>query len=105
MHMCYGFDFLAPDRLTPKMISDVQVKFYEAAPEGWACWAMSNHDVERHLSRWGKDIAAKEAFSKMISAILLTQRGSICLYQGEELGLTEADIPFDDLMDPYGIQF
>ncbi len=30
-------------------------------------------------------------------------RGSVCLYQGDELGLTEADMPFEDLQDPYGI--
>jgi alpha-glucosidase len=41
----------------------------------------------------------------MLSAILLSQRGSVCIYQGEELGLTEADIAYADLQDPYGIQF
>jgi alpha-glucosidase len=37
--------------------------------------------------------------------ILATLRGSICIYQGEELGLPEADIAFEDLQDPYGIRF
>ena len=32
-------------------------------------------------------------------------RGSVCLYQGEELGLDEADIAFEDLRDPYGVAF
>ena len=32
-------------------------------------------------------------------------RGSVCLYQGEELGLGEADVPFKALRDPYGIAF
>ena len=32
-------------------------------------------------------------------------RGSVCIYQGEELGLPEADVAFDDLQDPYGIEF
>ena len=41
----------------------------------------------------------------MLSALLMTQRGSVCIYEGEELGLTEADIAFEDLQDPYGIQF
>jgi alpha-glucosidase len=35
----------------------------------------------------------------------MTQRGSVCIYEGEELGLIEADIAFEDLQDPYGIQF
>ncbi len=32
-------------------------------------------------------------------------RGSVCLYQGEELGLPEAEIAFEDLQDPYGKRF
>jgi len=36
---------------------------------------------------------------------LMSLRGSVCLYQGEELGLTEADLAFEDLRDPYGIRF
>ena len=32
-------------------------------------------------------------------------RGSVCLYQGEELGLPEAELQFEDLRDPYGIEF
>jgi alpha-glucosidase len=38
-------------------------------------------------------------------AMLMSLRGSVCLYQGEELGLPEADVPFEDLQDPYGIEF
>ncbi len=37
--------------------------------------------------------------------LLASLPGSICLNQGEELGLTEADIAFEDLRDPYGIRF
>lgn len=105
MQMCYAFEFLAPEPPTPESIATVQGDFAKAAPEGWACWAFSNHDVVRHVSRWGAHIADREAFAKMMAGLLLTQRGSVCIYQGEELGLTEADIAFEDLQDPYGIQF
>ena len=37
--------------------------------------------------------------------MLSSLRGTICLYQGEELGLPEADLAFEDLRDPYGIRF
>ena len=43
--------------------------------------------------------------AKLALTVLATLRGSICLYQGEELGLTEADLAFEDLRDPYGIRF
>ncbi len=105
MQMCYAFEFLAPDALTPERVVEVQNAFATAAPEGWACWAFSNHDVVRHVSRWGAEVMEREAYAKLLASILLTQRGSVCIYQGEELGLTEADIAFADLQDPYGIQF
>jgi alpha-glucosidase len=105
MHMCYAFEFLAPDPLTPLRVEDVMNDFGAAAPDGWACWAFSNHDVMRHVSRWGSLVADRDAFAKLYSAILMTVRGSVCLYQGEELGLTEAELAYQDLQDPYGIQF
>jgi alpha-glucosidase len=37
--------------------------------------------------------------------LLMCLRGSACIYQGEELGLEEADVAFEDLQDPYGIEF
>jgi alpha-glucosidase len=102
VHMCYAFDFLAPEKINGAKVQKVLEAFAEAASDGWACWAFSNHDVKRHASRWGageKDIAA---YLKVLSALLLSLRGSACLYEGEELGLTEADIAFEDLQDPYG---
>ena len=37
--------------------------------------------------------------------MLLSMRGTPCIYQGEELGLPEVDIPFEELVDPFGIEF
>ena len=37
--------------------------------------------------------------------MLLSLRGSVCLYQGEELALPEADVPYERLQDPYGLTF
>ena len=55
----------------------------------------------RHTTRW----TLSDEAAKTYAALLMCLRGSICLYQGEELGLPEADIAFEDLQDPYGIQF
>ena len=74
------------------------------APDGWICLAFSNHDVVRHVSRWATH-GQQEAFTRLASTLLLSMRGSVCLYQGEELGLTEAELSFEDLVDPYGIEF
>ncbi len=80
-----------------------------AINQGWQCWAFSNHDVERAASRWNPDPAAGEAqhrdFVRLLLALLLSLGGSVCLYQGEELGLTEAALDIADLRDPFGIAF
>ncbi|WP_421926342.1 alpha-glucosidase family protein [Neoaquamicrobium sediminum] len=104
LHMCYTFDLLSPEFSAAYVRGHIEA-FEEAAPEGWVCWAFSNHDVPRHVSRWlrpGDDVDAMARFS---IALLCCLRGSICIYQGEELGLTEADLAFEDLRDPYGIRF
>lgn len=36
---------------------------------------------------------------------MLSLRGSSCLYQGDELGLPEAEVPREQMQDPYGLQF
>jgi alpha-glucosidase len=105
VHMCYAFEFLAPEPLTPAFVRATQEKLQRVAPEGWACWAFSNHDVMRHISRWGANIHDVSGYAKLLSALLMTLRGSVCIYEGEELALPEADLAYEDLRDPYGIQF
>lgn len=49
-------------------------------------WAFSNHDLERAASRiFGENHSLQK--SKMIMSLLLTLPGSVCIFQGEELGL------------------
>ena len=105
VHMCYAFEFLAPERPTAERVREIVTEFEAKAPDGWACWAFSNHDVMRHASRWGAGIDDREAYLRMLATTLLTLRGSVCLYQGEELGLSESDVAFEDLQDPYGVEF
>jgi len=101
MQMCYAFEFLAKAKLTAPYVADTFARLEKAAPEGWACWAFSNHDVPRHISRWNLTDAAARAHA----TLMMCMRGSACIYQGEELGLTEAELAFEDLQDPYGIEF
>ncbi|KAG1715496.1 putative alpha-glucosidase [Nymphon striatum] len=53
VHMCYAFEFLSKDPLTAARIKEVFDRFDAVAPTGWACWAFSNHDVERHYQPMG----------------------------------------------------
>ncbi|MGV1834103.1 alpha-glucosidase family protein [Rhizobium rhizogenes] len=104
LHMCYTFDLLGPD-FTPAHFRRCVGDFQANVADGWVCWAFSNHDVNRHVSRFAATEAEQPRVAKLAISLLSTLRGSICLYQGEELGLPEAELSFEDLRDPYGIRF
>ncbi|WP_394179416.1 alpha-glucosidase [Marinomonas posidonica] len=103
LHMCYSFDLLTHDN-SMQHIRDTMETIENGLGDGWPCWSIGNHDVERVATRWGKnqDNIAK---SKIYMLMLLSLRGSVCLYQGEELALTEAELNFEELVDPFGIAF
>ena len=107
LHMAYtlsplrqGFDWQA--------ISKMLRNIHEAGDEGWPCWSFSNHDVERAISRWNpkRGVTPPDSrFGRLLTMFMLCLRGSVCIYQGEELGLTEATLTFDQLRDPFGITY
>ncbi len=77
------------------------MKLDRVSADFWPCWAYSNHDVVRHMTRWDLTPAAARVYTTMLMCL----RGTACIYQGEELGYGEADVPFEDLQDPYGKEF
>ena len=101
LHMAYCFDLLG-ERHDAPFVHGVLERFGRIVGSGWPCWALSNHDVTRVATRWGGP-EPDPALLRLALALQASLRGSVCLYQGEELGLPEADVPFEDLQDPYGI--
>jgi alpha-glucosidase len=100
LNSAYGFDFLYADELTPALVARAAEEWPESA--GWPSWAFENHDAPRAVSRWiGEDHRDDFARAKML--LLSCLRGSIILYQGEELGLPQVDVPFERLQDPEAI--
>jgi alpha-glucosidase len=104
LHMAYSFEMLSP-KFGAEHFRTLISEFFEGAPDGWPCWAFSNHDVMRHVSRWLDSGADQDALAKQAAALLLSFQGSICLYQGEELGQTDTELSYDELTDPQGMMF
>ncbi|MCD7059174.1 alpha-glucosidase family protein [Pelagibacterium xiamenense] len=104
LHMCYSFDMLGPDFAPGHFRSRIE-EFFKGAPDGWPCWSFSNHDVMRHVSRWEAHAVTPDAMARLAAAMLLSFRGSVCIYQGEELGLPEAELEYEELTDPPAIRF
>ena len=107
LHMGYSFELLTEES-SPAYIRATVEALEAKMTEGWPCWAISNHDVQRAVTRWGSDAQgdiATDALARQLVALVCSLRGTVCLYQGEELGLPEADVPFEALQDPYGKAF
>ena len=56
----------------------------------WNCLFWSNHDQPRAVSRFGNDVEYRELSAKMLATCLHMMRGTPYIYQGEELGMTNA---------------
>ncbi|WP_100866815.1 alpha-amylase family glycosyl hydrolase [Novosphingobium kunmingense] len=102
LNSAYGFDFLYADALDPKTVAEAQSDWPDAKGTGWPSWAFENHDAPRALSRWCAP-RDRDVFARLKMLLFMCLRGNVILYQGEELGLTQVDIPFEQLQDPEAI--
>ncbi len=102
LNSAYGFDFLYAERLTPALVVKALDDWPASEGTGWPSWAFENHDAPRALSRWCAP-HEREQFARMKALLLASLRGNVIVYQGEELGLIQVDIPFEQLQDPEAI--
>jgi alpha-glucosidase len=119
LHTAFNFDFLACPWEPERMRSSIDMTLAHHAPVGApATWVLSNHDVTRHVTRYGRedtkfDFQAKTRDIPAVDLELGTRRaraaalltmalpGPVYVYQGEELGLPEVeDLPDAVLQDP-----
>lgn len=67
---------------------------------GWNSLFWNNHDLPRIVSRWGNDKEYRQEAAKMLAIVLHGMQGTPYIYQGEELGMTNAwDFTMDDYRD------
>ncbi len=119
-HQSFAFDFLEASWDPVELTTSIQRALDDAGSVGTVpTWALSNHDVVRHATRYGlpdgldyrkwlldgphevldADLGQRRARAAIM--FMLALPGSVYLYQGEELGLPEVwDLPEDVLDDP-----
>jgi alpha-glucosidase len=100
LHSGYSFPLLLANSLGPEFVR-VHYEMLARFPTHWPSIAFSNHDVIRTLTRFGGK-NAPPALARLLLALLASLRGTLLLYQGEELGLPEAALRRDQLKDPIG---
>jgi oligo-1,6-glucosidase len=72
------------------------------ADVGWNSLYWNNHDQPRVVSRFGDDGAHRVRAAKLLGTVLHLHRGTPYVYQGEELGMTNA--PFASIHDFHDIE-
>ena len=87
-----GVDIAKPEGYSLLHFKEVFSRWDSAfANNGWLSVFLANHDQARLVSRFGNDSAAfREASAKMLSTFILTMRGTPYIYNGDELGMTNA---------------
>jgi alpha-glucosidase len=98
LHTAYSFYLLNARAAAPELFAHTLQAWSHAS--GWPAWSLGNHDVPRFPTRLG---GGDPRQTRMLLALLLCLRGSPYLYQGDELGLPQAHVPFERLQDPFAI--
>jgi alpha-glucosidase len=99
LHLSFNFRFTQTRWDADALRSRIQSALDTHRPvDAWPTWVFSNHDIPRHRTRFGGD----ERVARAAAILLLTLPGTPFLYAGEELGLLDAEIPADRVVDPGG---
>lgn len=93
LSMCM-YELIPPDsKGVKRLLTDWQLGMQ--AGKGWSALFWCNHDQPRIVSRLGNTGEYRETSAKMLAAVIHMQRGTPFIFQGEELGMMNAD--FDEI--------
>ncbi|MEU0547522.1 glycoside hydrolase family 13 protein [Micromonospora sp. NPDC005979] len=101
LHQAFSFDFLDATWSADSFRKVIDTALAEATVVGGpTTWVLSNHDKQRHVTRYGDGPDGLRR-ARAASLLMLALPGSAYLYQGEELGLPEVlDLPDELRQDP-----
>lgn len=102
LQSAYSFEFLWAPELSADLVRSRIGAWPEDGEAHWPSWAFSNHDAQRVASRWDVPVSYEQR-AQLFALLLMSLRGNVFVYQGEELGLRQADVPFEKLQDPEAI--
>ncbi len=105
LHLAFDFSFTFNSWSASSFASILEGQYRASSSYGGTpCFVFSNHDVERAVSRYGGG-RNRDAISRLLGLILLSQGGTPFLYMGEELGMENGPVPHSRLADPVGKRY
>jgi alpha-glucosidase len=93
LHLAHNFVFLRSGWSAPRFRAVIEEFTRVATGAAWPTWCLENHDHSRVATRYGPGRARAAAL------LLLGLRGCAFMFQGQELGLPDAEIPADAVVD------
>ena len=101
-HLVFDWGLLGASWTARALNSAIAAREAAFGTERWPTAVLSNHDQPRHASRLADNVGApdRDAVARAAAIVLLTLRGTPFLYYGEELGLSDVDIPSDVCVAP-----
>ncbi|HWH13892.1 MAG TPA: alpha-amylase family glycosyl hydrolase [Miltoncostaeaceae bacterium] len=97
LHLAHNFVFLRVPWEAARIRAVVEEWEEHADGRAWPCWCLENHDHSRVATRFGGVARARAAL-----VLLLALRGTPFLFQGQELGLPDAEVPAARVVDVDG---
>lgn len=102
LNSAYNFDFLYAKTIDADWVQRAVSQWTGEPGEGWPSWAFSNHDAPRAVTRWAPP-EMRDRMARTLLLLLIGLRGNPFIYQGDELGLPQGEVAFEDLKDPEAI--
>ncbi|MFW5832234.1 MAG: alpha-amylase family glycosyl hydrolase [Prolixibacteraceae bacterium] len=94
VHLPFNFHLISTEWDAAELYKLIAEYEGAVADKGWPNWVLGNHDKSRIKTRIGE----KQAWNAAM--LLLTLRGTPTIYYGDEIGMEDAEIPRDKIVDP-----
>jgi alpha-glucosidase len=103
LHLVFNFAFKNTPRYDLRAFRDGAARVEQIYGDlAWPCYVLGNHDTSRLITRFC-DGPADVRRARVLVAMLLTLRGTAVLYQGDEIGMEQAKLPRERIVDPKGL--
>jgi alpha-glucosidase len=100
-HLAHNFVFLTQPWKAAAFRSVVDEFTGLLPPDAWPAWMLGDHDVSRIASRYDEGGNGR-ARARVAAMLLLTLRGTPFVYAGDEIGMTDGEVPADRVVDVDG---
>jgi alpha-glucosidase len=100
-HLAHNFVFLTQPWKAAAFRSVVDEFTGLLPPDAWPAWMLGDHDVSRIASRYDEG-GNGQARARVAAVLLLTLQGTPFVYAGDEIGMTDGEVPADRMVDVDG---